>query len=144
MRILIACLVAVTLAAGCATVPPGADYPKTASYAFAEPQATRLGKQIAARAAARRDLSGVRLFPRGVDGLVLRTQIVRAAERSLDIQYFIFIEDQTGKLLLDSVLRAAERGVRVRLLLDDFNSFRQPQIKETLAALNNHRNIEIR
>jgi putative cardiolipin synthase len=144
MRVLFACLLSAAIAVGCATLPPGADFPKTASTAFDQPAATKLGKQLARQVAAHRGESGVRLFPRGEDGLLLRTQIVRAAERSLDIQYFIFVEDYTGKLLLDSVLRAAERGVRVRLLLDDFNSYRSPQTQDTLAALNNHRNIEIR
>jgi putative cardiolipin synthase len=144
MRLLIACFLGAALVAGCATLPPSANQPKTASYAFAEPGTTRLGQQIASQAAAHRDQSGVRLVARGVDGLLLRTQIVRAAERSLDIQYFMFVEDHTGKLLLESVLRAADRGVRVRLLIDDLNSFQRPQIQDTLAALNDHRNIEIR
>ena len=95
------------------------------------------------------------MLPRGADGLVLRIEIVRAAERTIDVQYYIFAEDDTGKLLLDSVLKAADRGVRVRILLDDSNSFGEPpsphpvaspiaQSKEIIKALNDHKNIELR
>jgi cardiolipin synthase C len=151
--IALACLA--ILLAGCATFVPGADYPRTASTAFAQPTATRLGRQLVAQAVRHSEQSGFRLVPRGVDGLLLRTQLVRAAERSLDIQYFIFTEDETGKLLLDSILRAADRGVRVRILIDDTNSFGpasgqpipplwRPPAQEILAALNDHSNIDLR
>ena len=141
---LLASLTGLCLLAGCATLPPGADFPKTVSMAFEQPRTTTLGRQAAAQADAHPGLSGFHLFPRGVDGLLVRTQIVRAAQRSLDIQYFIFVEDFTGKLLLESMLLAADRGVRIRLLIDDLNSFGHPETRATLAALNEHRNIEIR
>lgn len=143
-RVLVACAVAFLFLAGCASLPPGADYPKTISTAFDQPQATRLGREAAAQTDAHPGLSGFHLFARGVDGLLLRTELVRAAEKSLDIQYYVFAEDDTGKLLLDSLLRAADRGVRVRLLIDDFNSFGNPDIRTTLAALDKHANLEVR
>jgi putative cardiolipin synthase len=142
--------------AGCMTLVPGTEYPKTQSSAFAQPTSTRLGKQFAAQADRHPGQSGFRLLPRGVDGLLLRTQLVRAAERSIDIQYFIFAEDDTGKLLQEAILRAADRGVRVRLLIDDTNSFGpsasgtdmpklwQPDMPDILAALGDHKNIELR
>ena len=132
------------LVTGCASLPPGSDYPKTVSTAFAHPETTALGQQVAVQTAAHPGLSGFRLFPRGIDGLLLRTQLIRSAQRSLDIQYFIFVEDYTGKLLLDGVLHAADRGVRVRLLIDDLNAFALGDAHKTLAALDRHRNIEIR
>lgn len=144
LRASLAAILAVVLLAGCATAPPGADYPKTFSTAFATPEATQLGRQIAIQANAHPDLSGFQVLPRGVDGLLLRTQLIRAAERSVDIQYFIFVEDYTGKLLLESVLRAADRGVKVRLLIDDWNSFGQPEMRATLAALDKNKNIAVR
>src|SRR5690349_14327182 len=107
--------------AGCASLPPGADHPRAPSASYDAPLATRLGQQAAAQSALHPGLSGVRLFPRGVDGLVMRAQMIRAAQRSLDIQYYIFVEDYTGKALLDAVLDAAKRGVRVRVLVDDLN-----------------------
>jgi cardiolipin synthase C len=137
-------LLALALLAGCATLPPGGDHPKTASSAFDAPRTTRLGRDAIALANAHPGRSGVHLFARGPDGLVLRTQIVEAAQRALDIQYYIFVEDTTGKLLTDAVLRAANRGVRVRLLVDDLNMYGHPETRATLAALDHHSNIEIR
>ena len=82
--------------AACSTLPPGADYPKTPSTAFAEPSTTRLGKQLAKESARHPNQSGFRILPQGTEGLLLRTQLVRFAERSIDIQYYIFAEDDTG------------------------------------------------
>ena len=67
--------------------------------------------------------------------------LARAAERSLDVQYYIWHDDMTGSLLLDALWQAAERGVRVRLLLDDNNT---AALDEALAALDAHPNIEVR
>jgi cardiolipin synthase C len=139
-----ALIVAVAMVSGCATLPPGSDYPKTASTAFAQSDDTTLGRNLAMQSARHPGLSGFHLFPRGLDGLLLRTQLVRYAQRSLDVQYFLFVEDYTGKLLLDGVLRAADRGVRVRILIDDLNAFASPAARKTLAALDRHRNIEVR
>jgi cardiolipin synthase C len=135
---------AFAMAAACATLPPGSDYPKTPSTAFAQPSTTRLGKQLAKESVLHQGQSGFRILPYGVDGLLLRTQLVRAAERSIDIQYFIFAEDDTGKLLQRSILEAADRGVRIRLLIDDQNTFQRHEAPEIIAALNDHANIELR
>src|SRR4051794_18911200 len=86
-------IAALTALAGCATLPPGADYPKTASVSFDAPETTTLGRAARSLAAAHPGLAGVRLFARGEDGLVLRAQMIEAAQRSLDIQYYIFVED---------------------------------------------------
>ena len=130
--------------AACATLPPGSDYPKTPSTAFAQSSTTRLGKQLAKESVRHPGQSGFRILPHGVDGLLLRTQLVRSAERSIDIQYYIFAEDDTGKLLQRSILEAADRGVRIRLLIDDQNSFQRHEVPEIIAALNDHANIELR
>src|SRR5438105_11511471 len=140
-RFFIALAIAV---AACSTLPPGSDYPKTPSTAFAEPSTTRLGKQLAKESARHPGQSGFRILPQGTEGLLMRTQLVRAAERSLDIQYYIFAEDNTGKLLQQSILDAADRGVRIRLLIDDENSFRRQDAQQHFSALNDHKNIELR
>ena len=132
-RFLIASLV-VALAA-CTTLPPGSDYPKTTTTAFAEPQQTRLGKALAKDYVAHPGQSAFRVVPYGVEGLLLRTQLIRAAQRSLDIQYYIFAEDDTGKVLQQSILDAADRGVRVRLLIDDENSFRRSDAQQIITSL---------
>jgi putative cardiolipin synthase len=139
-------LLALVLAAlaGCATLPPGADFPKEPSTALAEPATTKLGQRVAAQAARRPGLSGFRLLQHGMDGLLLRTQLVHAAERTIDVQYYIFAEDVTGKLLQQAMLRAADRGVRIRMLIDDTNSFGNPGFQELLSGLNDHPKIELR
>jgi putative cardiolipin synthase len=128
------------LLAGCATVP-GSYYPKQESTALANPETTRIGKQVIAQTRAHSGLSGFRLVAQGVDGFLLRAELANAADRTLDLQYFIIQNDGTGKMLMDSVLRAAERGVRVRMLLDDSDDvIRDRQI----LAMDAHKNIEIR
>jgi len=128
------------LVAGCATLP-GAGYPKQASSALARPAATRLGHQLDAIARKHPGLSGFRLLPFGSDGLRARMELAAAAERTLDLQYFIIENDVTGKLLMDTVLRAADRGVRVRMLIDDTEDLAHNQQLVGLAA---HPAIEIR
>src|SRR4030095_16802243 len=76
---MVACL------AACASLPPGADHPKGHSTALTQPQTTPLGKQLAAQAKRHPGLSGFRLLQHGPDGLMLRTQLVAAAERTIDI-----------------------------------------------------------
>lgn len=85
--------------------------------------------------------SGFRLVSNGVEAFALRAMAARAAGRSLDIQYYIWHNDTTGRLLLRELVMAADRGVRVRLLLDDMdaraNNF-------ALAGLDAHPNIDVR
>lgn len=143
-RCLLALLTAVLLLGGCATLPPGSAQPRAATRAFDQPLVTPIGKAVAALARAHPGRSGLRLFPHGPDGLLLRAQMIERAQRAVDIQYYIFVEDDTGKVLLDALLRAAERGVRVRVLVDDLNLAGKAQTRETLAALDHHPNIEVR
>jgi len=80
-------------------------------------------------------------LPDARDAFAARALLARAAERSLDVQYYIWRRDLTGTLLFEALHAAAERGVRVRLLLDDNNT---SGLDTTLAALDSHRNIEVR
>ena len=77
----------------------------------------------------------------GVDGFLARMEMINAAERTIDLQYFIFHADETGELLTSAVLRAADRGVRVRVLVDDGDTLAGD---EQLAALDAHPQIEVR
>lgn len=104
---------------GCASVPPGSNFPKVASVALLHPEDTRLGQQFDHASHEHAGHSGFRIISSGADGFLLRMQMIDAAQRSLDLQYFIFRGDDTGKLITDALLRAAARGVRVRLLIDD-------------------------
>ena len=139
-RIVAFALVAAFIA-GCSTLPPGADYPKTVSTALAQPELTRLGRQFADAARAHPGTSAFRMLAVGFDGFLARIQMIDTAERTLDLQYFIFRADDTGQLLAEAVLRAADRGVRVRLLLDDGEA--KPG-DEQMAALDAHPRVEVR
>ena len=137
--LLVAFIAAVVTA--CGTIPPGADVPRERTVALAQPDTTTLGKAFAERIKQHAGLSGFRLLPAGTDGFVLRAEMTAAAERTIDLQYFIFHTDITGKLLLDELLKAADRGVRLRMLLDDLNVRGDDTKIGVLAA---HPNVEIR
>ncbi|MFV2029758.1 phospholipase D family protein [Neisseria sp. S1] len=87
------------------------------------------------------DLSGIYLLEDAHDAFVARATLINSAQYTLDLQYYIWQNDISGKLLFNMLHRAAERGVRIRLLLDDNNT---GKLDNLLAALNQHPNIEIR
>jgi len=134
-------LLIITLVSGCASLPPGADFPRTPSSALANPEQTRLGRQIQQAAAKHNGHSGFRMVSAGIDGFLIRMQMINAAERTLDLQYFIFRGDETGQLLTAAVLRAADRGVRVRILIDDGETV---DGDEQIAKLDAHASVEVR
>jgi cardiolipin synthase C len=130
-----------SLLAGCASLPPGSDFPKSASNALTRPEQTGIGRQLATAKAQHPGNSGFKLLAVGTDSFLLRMEMAQAAERTLDVQYFLIQSDDTGQLLIEALLKAADRGVRVRVLLDDAGSFgRDAQIR-TLAG---YPNIELR
>lgn len=129
------------LAVGCATLPPGADFPKTTSFALAHPEQTRLGRQFDGAAPAHGGKSAFRLLSVGVDGFLARAQMINTAQRTLDLEYFIFRQDETGQLLTDALLHAADRGVRIRVLVDDADTLKGDG---QIAALSADPNIDIR
>jgi putative cardiolipin synthase len=127
--------------AGCMSLQPGADFPKSASAALVHPEETHLGAQFDNAALAHGGVSAFRIISVGVDGFLMRAQMIDAAERTLDLQYFIFRGDETGRLLTDSLLRAADRGVRVRVLVDDGDTMAGD---EQIIALDGHPNVQVR
>jgi len=104
-------------------------------------QDTPLGRAIAPLAAAHPGKSGIHPLPDAYDAFAARMMLARAAERSLDVQYYIWHKDMTGTMLLEALHEAAERGVRVRLLLDDNGT---SGLDGELSALDAHPNIEVR
>jgi putative cardiolipin synthase len=129
------------LLVACATMPPGADVPKSASAALAHPEDTPIGQKIEPRAKAHPGLSGFRLFASGSEAFTLRLEMADSAQRTLDVQYFIFKDDDSGQLLMSAMLRAANRGVRVRVLVDDTEARGQ---EDRIGLLTAHSNIEVR
>jgi cardiolipin synthase C len=138
----LACLVAVLFAAllaGCAGLP--SQEGRTESHAFADTADTRLGRTLAPSEAAHPGATGIHALPVPYDAFAARYLLARAAERSLDVQYFLWNGDEVGYLLLEALCQAAERGVRVRILLDDLYT---KGFDPTLAALGAEPNIEVR
>src|SRR6202049_1385103 len=134
-------LLLTTIVAGCASLPPGSSFPKKPSAAFAHPEETRVGKIFEDQARAHPDESAFRILPVGADGFAARMQMIKAAQRTLDVQYYIFTADSTGLLVTDALLAAADRGVHVRLLIDDGETIAGDEQILVLAA---HPQVEVR
>jgi putative cardiolipin synthase len=132
--------IALASLAGCASIDY--DYPKTASYFIENTERTALAQQkTAASPDYPEDQSGFFPMDNGIDALAARLLLAERAEVSIDVQYYLIKDDIVGKTFILSLLRAADRGVRVRLLLDDmFTS----GYDVGMAALHSHPNFEIR
>lgn len=102
---------------------------------------TTLGAAILPQAEAQPGGTGIWPLADGRESFAARVLLARAAEQSIDVQYYIWQTDTTGWILLDELRQAAERGVRVRLLLDD-NGI--PGLDAELAALDALPQVEVR
>ncbi len=125
--------------AGCATLPENFNRPE--SYALTDTQNTAFGKDHAKEKAAQPGKSGFHLLSNGLDAFVARAVLSRFAEQSIDAQYYLYHDDLVGKLFTDLLLKAADRGVRVRLLVDDMDLAGRDL---GAAALDSHPNMEVR
>lgn len=132
-------LLILMLCTGCVSVA-GRGAGKPISTALPDVGGTELGQQSLALSAAHAHESGYHLIHAGVDGLALRVQMIRKAERTLDLQYFIFRGDETGTLIREELRHAADRGVRVRVLVDDGDTVRGD---EKLLELDGYPNIQV-
>lgn len=101
-----------------------------------------LGRQAIAASAPGAPRHHVTLLDRGQDALLARVHLIRAARSSIELQMFIFDADDSGLLVLDELLAAARRGVKVRVLLDQLYGLPDPNLQATLAG--QHRNFELR
>ena len=132
-------LAALTLAlVGCASLPTGVQGSR--SQALAPVDSSPL-VAIARRASPGAALTGVRLLPLGTHSLDARLQLIARATQSLDLQYYVLDNDDSGRLLLGRLADAAVRGVRVRLLVDDLYSTQTDALLRAMAALPN---VEVR
>src|SRR6185369_2543156 len=111
------------------------------SHTLKDSADTRLGRAMAPLAAAHPGQSGAYPLARGADAFVARLVLAEGAERSLDVQYYIWRNDTTGRILLDHLVRAADRGVRVRLLIDDLGTAADDT---HLLLIDQHPNIQVR
>ena len=124
---------------GCSSLPT--EVARTESKALSNTSDTQLGQGVRQMTARHAGQSGIRALSVANEAFAARVLLARAAERSLDLQYYIWHRDTTGELLWEDVWKAAERGVRVRVLLDDANT---GGMDPMLATLDAHPNIELR
>lgn len=127
------------------TLPILRDGPVTASAARRRSRPPAAGATALARLAGKLveepHASAFTLLPSGRDALATLLDLAACSERSLDLQYYIWRKDDTGRLLMSALLDAADRGVRVRVLLDGW----EPSWTDTeIAALSTHDNLEVR
>jgi len=124
---------------GCATLPE--NIRREASTAYLDTDDTRIGRQVQADMQAHPGSSGYLLLGNGLDAFVARVLLAQRAERSIDTQYYMIHDDVVGSLFVDQLYKAAERGVRVRLLVDDID---QEGRDTGTAILDSHPNVEVR
>jgi putative cardiolipin synthase len=138
--IVIALLIAaVLLLKACSPLPPLAN--RTVTHAMTDTNGTRLGRVVVPLVTAHAPNAGIYAMRDARNAFAARARLAAVAEKSLDVQYYIWHDDLSGTLLFDALRDAANRGVRVRLLLDDNGT---SGIDSTLAALDAHPNIEVR
>ncbi len=123
----------------CSSVP--FDYPKQGSNALPPTHDTLMGNQASQWTEKHPGLSGFVGLSEGVDALGARLKMTELAQQSIDAQYFIVKRDRAGALFVGKLLRAADRGVRVRLLVDDIFS---PGVDHPFSVIDSHPNIEVR
>lgn len=141
-----AAMVAVSLLAGCAALP--GEVHRVASHARTDVGDSALARIAAASLPApdgamseAADISGVRLLPGGDQAFDARIALAQAARHTVDAQYYVVADDTSGRQFLRELRDAAERGVRVRLLVDDLYTGGDDEMLGGLAA---HANVEVR
>ena len=135
-----AALILASILTACSTID--FDRPKDVSAAYTDTADTKFGQALAQWNAEHPEgLSSFYPLVDGMDALGARLRLIEGAQRSIDAQYFLMKDDDAGEVFAGSLLRAADRGVRVRFLLDDVFTTVDDDI---LALLDRHPNIEIR
>lgn len=124
----------------CSTLPERKAVQPTYSFQI-DTTDTYLSKLFAKQKQLTPELTGYHILFNPEDALISRLQLIERAEKSLDLQYYIWDNDKMGALALAALLKAADRGVHVRLLIDDNNS---KHLEAAYYALDQHPNIEIR
>ena len=126
------------IVAGCASVD--FDYPKTETTAIEASTESYLDTELSQLGERQPGQSGFHLLSDGIDALAARLLIASRVERTLDAQYYLITNDPIGYAFIGSLLQAADRGVRVRLLLDDIQT---QGYDAGMAALDSHPNFEV-
>ncbi|MGC4062523.1 MAG: phosphatidylserine/phosphatidylglycerophosphate/cardiolipin synthase family protein [Aquabacterium sp.] len=136
-----------TCTAGCASLPPPVPRAPEPALAPADASTTPLGRLVvkatpaAATAATAANVSGFRLLVDGQDAMNALIALADHAQRTLDLQYYLIRKDDSSRTIMQHVRAAADRGVQVRLLLDDLNTAGED---EGLLRLTRHPRITVR
>ena len=125
---------------GCASLPTGVER-QVSFHADRDGESSSIAADAAPYLYKHPGKSGFWLLGDGLDAYAARILLAEAAERTIDVQYYLYHNDITGRILTHRLLRAADRGVRVRVLLDDMTT---KGIDAPLATLDAHPNIEVR
>jgi cardiolipin synthase C len=138
MRRVLVC-VPLLIAAGCASLPERPQLPPQISMPTGSD--APLDRAVSDAESRHAGQAGFRLVVEGMEAFVIRAQSANLAARSIDVQSYIWHADATGRYLAQALLAAADRGVRVRLLLDDLDARAKNAGFGAIAA---HANIEVR
>jgi putative cardiolipin synthase len=133
-------VVLAALLGGCATALPSLE-DRSMTSAVTDSTGTRLNRALAPQVAAHPGHTGIHPLSNPRDAFAARAVLAAVADKSLDVQYYIWHGDEVGYLLFEALWEAAERGVRVRLLIDDNNT---KGLDPTIAAMDAHPSIEVR
>ena len=125
---------------GCASLPTDVER-KASAHTDRDGDRSKIASAAAPYLRKHPGQSGFWLLGDGHDAFAARVLLAEAAQRTIDVQYYLYHNDLTGKVLTNALLRAADRGVRVRLLLDDMAT---KGIDAQLAALDSHPSFEVR
>lgn len=137
--VLLSCSLIVGIPA-CTTLPK--QTPQPIEYAFdTETKQTSLAQIILPLREQNPNLTGYHVLYDPLEALAARIHLIDKAEKTLDLQYYIWDNDKIGSLALHSIIKAADRGVKVRLLMDDNNAKKMEGI---YLALDQHKNIDVR
>lgn len=138
---MLGCVVVLLFLSGCATLPANTE--KQKSFAPMDTTDTMFGKSVKqrfAQSSGNDGDSGVLLLGNGIDAFAARMALAKGAECTIDAQYYMIHADLTGSLFAHQLINAADRGVKVRLLIDDMDLENRD---ESLSTLGQHPNIEL-
>lgn len=140
-RLALVAILSILVLIGCVSLPELDGRTQSSALGLAESRQTQLGQSFAPKVDLHPGKSGIYPLDDALDAFAARLVLAQNAEQTLDVQYYIWRNDKTGRLLLSALYEAAERGVRVRLLLDDLNT---RSLEGVLYHLHAHENIEVR
>ncbi|MBC9228760.1 phospholipase D family protein [bacterium SPL81] len=132
--------IAITIS-GCSTLPKHTIEPTQAITSKVDTSETTLAQIIDPLQQQNPDLTGYYVLFDPIEALAARLRLIDKAEKTLDLQYYIWDNDKVGAVALHALIRAADRGVKVRLLIDDNNA---KQTEGIFLALAQHPNIEVK